>query len=78
MAIDIDGKPHVPVAEAAVELHTTPLRILMLIKRDVMKGIQVEGEWYVDTTTFGCFRAHDTDEGKGGGCSSGCGGCSGH
>ena len=78
MAVLIDGAPHVPVADAARELRTTPLRILMLIKRDVMKGVQVDGEWYVDATTFGCFKSHDTDEGKSGGCSSACSSCSGH
>lgn len=77
MAVVLNGTLHIPLADAARELHTTPLRILMLIKREVMKGEQVEGEWYVDVTTFGCFQAHDSVDGKNG-CSSGCSGCSGH
>ena len=78
MEVILDGAPHVLLADAARELQTTPLRILMLIKRKVMKGVQVDGEWYVDTTTFGCFQSHDTADGKSVGCSSGCSGCSGH
>lgn len=72
----IEGTPHIPIAEAAAELRTTPLRILMLIKQDVMKGCQLEEEWYVDRNTLGCFRSQDMDQKEHGGCGT-CSGCQG-
>lgn len=76
MEIIIEGAPHIPIAAAAEELKTTHLRILMLIKQKVMKGCQVDGEWYVDRNTLGCFKSHDTDGAAPGGCGS-CSGCTG-
>ena len=45
----LDGAPHLPIAGAAERLQTTPLRILMLIKQEVLAGRQVDGEWFVDS-----------------------------
>jgi hypothetical protein len=74
----INGVPHIPIEEAAGELKTTHLRLLMLIKRDVMRGCQVDGEWYVEKATIGCFRSYESDDSKPGGCKGTCasGGCS--
>jgi hypothetical protein len=73
----INGVPHIPIEDVARELNTTHLRLLMLIKRDVMKGCQVDGEWYVEKGTIGCFRSYETDDAKPGGCKGTCasGGC---
>jgi len=73
----INGVPHIPIEDAAGELNTTQLRLLMLIKRDVMKGCQVDGEWYVEKGSLVCFRSYDTDDAKPGGCKGTCssGGC---
>jgi hypothetical protein len=73
----INGIPHIPIEDVARELKTTHLRLLMLIRRDVMKGCQMDGEWYVEKDTIGCFRAYDTDDVKPGGCKGTCasGGC---
>lgn len=72
----IDGTPHIPIAAAATELKTTNVRILMLIKQKVMKGRLVDGEWYVDKNTLGCFRSHDVESEAPGGCGT-CSGCKG-
>lgn len=77
MEIIIEGIPHIPIADAVRELKTTQLRILMLIKQNVMKGCQVDGEWYVDKSTLGCFRSHDTEVNGTSGCGT-CSGCTGH
>jgi hypothetical protein len=77
MEIIIEGTPHIPITDAAKELKTTPTRILMLIKQNVMKGCQVDGEWYVDKNTLGRFRSHDPEGKEPGGCSSSCNGCKG-
>lgn len=77
MEISIDGVPHIPIIAAAEELQTTHLRILMLIKQNVMKGCLVDGEWYVAKNTLGCYRSHEMDGKEQGGCSSSCTGCKG-
>jgi hypothetical protein len=75
MEILIEGIPHIPITDAAKDLKTTPARILMLIKQNVLKGCPVEGEWYVDKNTLGCFRSHDLRGKEPGGCGSSCNGC---
>ena len=74
MEVIIAGTPHIPIAAAAEELKTTHPRILLLIRQNVMKGCQVDGEWYVEKSTLGCFRSHDGD-GVQGGCRASCNGC---
>jgi len=37
-----------PIAEAAEELGTTPLNVLMHIKRGLMTGLEHDGDWRVD------------------------------
>ena len=73
----INGVTHIPIEDAARELKTTHLRILMLVRQDVMKGCQVDGEWYVEKGTMGCFISYETEAAKAGGCKGGCasGGC---
>jgi hypothetical protein len=76
----VDGVPHISIEEAAGELATTPLRILMLIREGVMKGCQLEEEWYVDMNSMACFRAYGVEGEKPKACQGSCasGGCSGH
>ena len=76
MEVIIEGTPHIPIATAAEELKTTHPRILMLIRQKVMKGRQVDGEWYVEKSTLGCFRSLDENLEQGG-CRSSCTGCRG-
>lgn len=79
MEKDINGVVHIPLDEAAGGLGTTPLRILTLIGQGVMKGCQVEEEWFVDKGTLKCFRVFQETTTKSSGCGGACssGGCSG-
>ncbi len=76
----IDKRETVPVMEAAEELGTTHLRILMLIKEGVLKGGQEAGEWFVIRDSLDCFRAHGGDVKAQIKCRTSCGGgsCGGH
>ena len=75
----IGGGPHIPMEEAARELGTTPLRIMMLIREGAMRGCLVDDEWFVEKETLGCFRSYESEPGKPGGCGGSCpsGGCPG-
>ena len=68
----IGGVPHIPMNEAARELGTTPLRIMMLIREGVMRGCLVDDEWFVEKGTLGCFRSYESEPGKPGGCGGSC------
>jgi hypothetical protein len=43
---DVAGWP--PVADVAQQLGTTPLNVLMHIKRGLLAGVEQEGGWLVD------------------------------
>jgi hypothetical protein len=47
----------VPAAEAARELETTALAVLMQIKRGRLAGIEQAGGWYVSRASLVAFRA---------------------
>ena len=57
----IAGTPRVPIDEAAQELKTTHLRVLMLLKQNALSGCQVEGEWYVEKGSLDCLKQHGID-----------------
>ena len=42
----------VPIDEAAEELHTTQLRLLMLVKGGTLSGEEVDGIWYISRGTI--------------------------
>ncbi len=78
MAILIDGVEHVTAEEAAQQLSTTPMRILMLLKEQALVGSQQEDGWYVSQPSVACALTHGTDQHVSKGCrthcsSSGCG-----
>ncbi len=79
MEQEINGFAHVPLAEAAVELGTTPLRILTLIGQGVMQGCRIGEEWFVAKGSMKCFRSYRGNPSRSGGCGGTCpaGGCSG-
>ena len=72
-----------PINEAAQILKTTPLNILMHIKRGLLKGVEEDGQWKIEKVSLDALT-----EKTGGGkaddvCTSGCaqkhacsGGCS--
>jgi hypothetical protein len=75
----IETGESVPVMEAAEELGTTHLRILMLIKEGALKGSQEGGEWFVTRDSLDCFRKHDGDVRVQATCRTSCGGnCGNH
>jgi hypothetical protein len=79
MELIIEETPYIPIADAARELKTTHLRILMLIRRNRMKGCQVDGEWYVEKCDIACFNGLESGDAEPGGCRASCasGGCGG-
>jgi hypothetical protein len=68
----------VPIAEAATLLETTEMRVLMMLKKNELKGKNVDEAWYVDRASLQlCGKPKASDivkPGCGGGCGSGCGG----
>jgi hypothetical protein len=77
------GTNYVPIAEAALLLETTEMRILMMLKKNELQGKQVEEGWFVDRSTLNiCDKPKAADIVKAGGCGGGCSGtssgCGGH
>lgn len=73
----MDCNALVPLATAAAALHTTPLRVLMLLKRQELAGELLEGEWYVDRAALDRLRAEGVAPLSPPDCRSSCtaGGC---
>lgn len=46
-----------PIAEAAQRLQTTPLNVLMHIKRGLLKGVEENGAWLVDGAGLDALQA---------------------
>ena len=75
MTEDINGSLYVPAAEAAEQLSTTQLKILMLIKQKLLCGEMVDGEWYVTRESVAAYDPEEEGPVKQHECRSGCGGC---
>ena len=56
-----DDRESVTIDEAAAELHTTPLRVLMLIKEKALAGVLSNGNWSVTRESLDCFRENGAD-----------------
>ncbi len=75
----IDTGENLSVTEAAEQLGTTHLRILMLIKEGVLKGSQEGSEWFVTRESLDCFRKHGGELRVQAKCRTSCGGnCGSH
>ncbi|HYS44251.1 MAG TPA: hypothetical protein VEM32_09765 [Geobacteraceae bacterium] len=72
MEIMIEGIPHIPIMEAAEELQTTHLRILMLLKHGAATGCQVDGEWYIEKSSLACLKSHGMDRLEPASCAATC------
>jgi hypothetical protein len=72
MELMIEGIPHIPIAEAAQELMTTHLRVLMLLKHKVLTGRQVEGEWHIEKNSLECLKKHGMDNLEQASCRTSC------
>ena len=68
----IDGTPHIPLADAAQVLMTTPLRVLMLLKHKELTGSMVDGEWYVDQSSLDCLKSHGLSKLERANCRTSC------
>jgi len=79
MELIIEETQYIPIAEAAREMETTHLQILILIRRNMMKGCEVDGEWYVEKSAIPSFKDLVMDDNKAVGCRASCasGGCGG-
>lgn len=47
----------IPIAEVAQRLHTTPLNVLMHIKRGLLQGCEGESGWQIDRASLESFLA---------------------
>jgi hypothetical protein len=68
----------VPASEAAETLGTTPLNVLLYVKRGQLKGWEVEGTWYVELDSLAVFQENAAGKKGPAPCRSAClkaGGC---
>jgi hypothetical protein len=72
-------KDMVPVEEVAQELGTTGLNVMMHIKRRLLEGREIEGQWYVSMESLEQYRLEGADRPGSTLCSrhcpSNCGSC---
>ncbi|MGE4543990.1 MAG: hypothetical protein AB7D06_07775 [Pedobacter sp.] len=69
--------------EVARDLGTTPLNVLLYIKRGQLAGQEIEGKWYVEAASLVALKSETTGVGSApckpacghGGHGGGCGGC---
>jgi len=67
------------VADAAAALKTTPLNILMHIKKGLLDGTEIDGSWFVSGASLETYRSKAGTAAHGSLCQgkSHCGGCGG-
>ena len=66
------------VAEAATSMRTTPINVMMHIKRGLLAGEEIDGVWYVPADSLASYLS-DVNRGSHGSvckAKSHCGGCS--
>jgi hypothetical protein len=61
-----------PIAEVAQLLHTTPLNVLMHIKRGLLQGSEGEGGWQIERASLESFLAATGGVKEPGVCTAGC------
>ena len=61
-----------PLAEAATALKTTPLNVLMHIKRGLLKGTEVDGQWLVERASIDALMEQTGGRKADDVCRSGC------
>jgi len=72
MDMMLNGTPHIQAAEAALELQTTHLRVLMLLKRQKLAGCRVGEEWYVERSSLDCLKRDGVDPHEMAACRTAC------
>lgn len=61
-----------PIPVVAEKLNTTPLNVLMHIKRGLLQGTEEDGVWQVDVESLESLMAKTGGGKAGDACSSGC------
>ena len=51
----------IPIAQAAAILGSTPLNVLMHVKRGLLAGEEVDGGWLIDPETVAVLRSRRSD-----------------
>lgn len=62
----------IPLSEAASRLESTPLNVLMHIKRGLLVGEECNGSWFIDVASLEGFLATQEGTAKGNVCKSSC------
>lgn len=66
-----------PISEAANQMKSTDLNVLMHVKRGLIKGVEIDGDWFIDKTSLAEFIASHAGKAdvceKKHHCGSGCG-----
>ena len=65
-------KEKISIDVAAETLHTTPLNILMHVKRGMLTGIEEDGRWMIEKASFDALIAKTGGSKAGDVCTSGC------
>ncbi len=61
-----------PVADVAKEMKTTPLNVLMHIKRGLLTGEEIDGAWYVPADSLASYLSEQGEAAHGSLCKSHC------
>jgi len=81
MTMNAENPGLVPVEEVAKELGTTPLNVMMHIKRKLLEAREIEGQWFVTAESLENYRRDGEARPGSALCSqpcsskSGCGSC---
>lgn len=62
----------IPLSEVAERLKTTPLNVLMHIKRGLLTGEEVDGTWFVPVNSLNAYLEKEQEAGHGTLCKSHC------
>ncbi len=78
-----EQKPRLPITIVAEKMNTTPLNVLIHIKRNLLQAVEEEGTWMVDSQSLEALLAKTGGKKVADVCASGCakkhacgGGCS--
>ena len=74
----VENDRWLPVRVAARELNTTPLNLLMHLKKGIIVGRETLDGWQVSATSLERYRHNQGDSKTPGLCHSGCKGCGAH
>lgn len=67
-----EKQPAIPLTEAALQLQTTPLNLLMHIKRGLIDANEIDAVWMVDAESLQTFAKKHDGQKSAEVCSSGC------